>query len=155
MIAREPFSRALFGELVPLAQRCWKEGTKDKGDACAYHGERDYDIEPDVEQYERLGPALIILTLRDDRRLVGYGVGFTHRGLHHKHITCAIADSLYIEPEHRAHFPELIGRFERELAQAGAQIIGWPVSPNGALYPLLLARGYVADDIVMEKRVCA
>jgi hypothetical protein len=34
-------------------------------------------------------------------------------------------------------------------------IIGWPVSQQGPLYQPLVERGYIGDDIVMEKRLCA
>jgi hypothetical protein len=33
-------------------------------------------------------------------------------------------------------------------------IIGWPVHLNGPVYDVLKAKGYVGDDIVMEKRLC-
>ena len=45
-------------------------------------------------------------------------------------------------------------RFEKEMAARGSIIIGWPTHPDGPVYELLKARGYVADDIVMEKRLC-
>jgi hypothetical protein len=158
-IAVEPFSVELFDELIPLAQKCWDEGTKDKGVSCAYHGERDYQIEPDRDRYQELDKsgALIIVTLRNDRKLVGYCTGILYRALHHKHILCGNADSLYVEPEHRTYMViRLIDRFEDELKARGVQIIGWPTHERGPIFKLLQVRGYVGDDIVMEKRLkCA
>ena len=62
------------------------------------------------------------------------------------------------EPEPRV--VQLAGADPQGLAEAaranvalGAQIIGWPVHFNGPVYDLLKAKGYIGDDIVMEKRI--
>jgi hypothetical protein len=44
-------------------------------------------------------------------------------------------------------------RFETEFKALGAAIIGWPAHINGPVYEVLKARGYVGDDIVMERRL--
>jgi len=60
---------------------------------------------------------------------------------------------MYIEPDYRSHTWAVAKRFEKEMAQLGAQILGWPAHLNGPVYEVLKARGYVGDDIVMEKRL--
>ena len=156
-IEKEPFTAVLFAEALPLAQKCWEESTIIKADSCAYYGERDFIIEPDVDAYQRLADQgmLVFVTLRDDGNLQGYLVAFTYRSTHHKKILCAIVDSAYVEPKYRTYAPVMSEVFEKEARGIGVQIIGWPTHVDGPLYELLKARGYVGDDIVMEKKLCA
>lgn len=156
VIEKEPLTGELFNELLPLAQRCWAESTEIKGKTCAFYGERDFQIEPDMEQYQKLSEmgALVIVTLRD-KGLRGYVSGFTYRALHHKKIIGAIGDTMYVEPEYRSYGAIVVDKFLEEMESMGVQIVGWPVSPDGYIYELLKARGFVGDDIVMEKRLCA
>ncbi len=149
----EPFTRALFDELLPLAYKCWQESTADKAQKCAFYGEREFQIEPDFDAYARLGDSLVVITLRSDGMLLGYLVGFSYRALHHKHVLGGIADTMYVEPDHRAHAPVIAKRFEKEMESRGVGIIGWPTTEGGPVYELLKYMGYVGDDIVMEKRI--
>lgn len=157
LVERETFDSILFAEILPLAQKCWEESTLAKGETCAFYGERDFQIEPDAKSFQMLedNGSLVIVTLRDDGRLVGYVAGFAYAALHHKRITGGIGDSIYIEPEYRSYAAVVVERFEEELKKLGVQIIGWPVTPDGPIHKVLKARGYVGDDIVMEKRLCA
>jgi hypothetical protein len=156
IIETEAFNAEIAAELLPLAQKCWDESSVFKGETCAYHGERDFIIEPDTEAYQRLEDQklLVLVTLREESKLQGYVIGFLYNALHHKKTLCGIGDSMYIEPEYRKHTWAVAKRFEKEMQQRGAQIIGWPVHLNGPVYEILKARGYVGDDIVMEKRLC-
>lgn len=157
IIDKETLTRELFTEILPLAQKAWNEGTRVKGKSCAYYGERDFDIEPDVDAYLRLAEAglLIVITLRDHGVLKGYVAGFLYRSLHHKQIPCGMGDSIYVERAYRPHVDALADRFEKEFMKLGAKIIGWPIHIKGSVYKVLESRGYVGDDIVMEKRLCA
>jgi len=152
----EPLTDELFAEILPLAQACWDESTKVKGESCAYYGERDFLIEPDADQYKTLQAAggLLIITVRDEGVLVGYLIGILYRSLHHRHITCALGDSMYLKPEYRfSHAASVASLFERELTAIGIGIIGWPAHRSSPLYEFLQSRGYVEDDTVMEKRL--
>ena len=155
VIEREAFNAALAAEMLPLAQKCWNESTAFKGETCAYYGERDFDIEPDTDAYQALADQgkLVVVTLREDTELKGYVIGFTYTSLHHRKIPCGFGDSIYIEPEYRSHTWAVAKRFESEMQKRGAQIIGWPVHLNGPVYEVLKAKGYSADDVVMEKRL--
>lgn len=154
-IDKEQFSEALYKEILPLGQKCWEESTKAKAETCAFYGERDFEISPDIEQYQKISDtgALVIVTLRDDRVLKGYVSGFTYKALHHSRILGAIGDTIYAEPEYRTYMSVLIDIFLSEMETRNVQIVGWPVTPDGPVYQLLKARGFVGDDIVMEKRL--
>ena len=155
-IESEPFSLETFAEILPLGQKCWEESTLNKKDTCAYYGERDFQVEPDAFEYERLYKLglMVLVTLRVDKRLKGYVDGFIYRSLHHKKIMCAIGDSLYIDPDYRAYTGVVVDKFEQAMRDKEVQIIGWPTHIEGPVYEVLKARGYVGDDIVMEKRLC-
>jgi len=155
-IKREVFNAESAAEVVPLSRKCWAESTDFKGESCAYFGDRDFRIEPDTEAYQKLADdgALVLVTLRDEGELKGYVIGFVYPALHHKGILCGIGDSIYIEPGHRSHTWAVAKRFEQEMTEMGAKILGWPVHLNGPVYEILKAKGYVGDDIVMERRLC-
>jgi hypothetical protein len=153
----EPFSDVLYAEILPLAKKCWQESTLAKQETCAFYGERDFDIEPDIAEYWRLArmDALVMMVMRHEDAAVGYVSGFTYRALHHHKIKGAIGDTCYIEPEYRVYGGILVDKFVEEMRRRQVQIIGWPTTPDGHVHALLLARGFIGDDIVMEKRLCA
>lgn len=153
----EPFTAQLAEEIRPLGQQCWDESTRMKGETCAFHGARDFVIEPDIEQYDILNrnSLLLILTLRDSGVLRGYTIGILYRSLHHRGIIVGGGDSFYIDPDYRSYTAIMVDKFESELKSKGAIIIGWPTHTHGPLYAVLKAKGYVGDDVVMEKKLCA
>lgn len=145
-------------EILPLGQKCWNESTVEKAERCAFYGERDFQIEPNLEAYQRLADtgALVLVTLRDEGKLKGYVSGFTYRALHHRRILGGIGDSIYIEPEYRSYAVVMVDRVEEQFGSMGVGIIGWPTQEGGAVHQVLKAKGYIGDDIVMEKRIkCA
>jgi hypothetical protein len=154
-IDREPYSEELRVELMPLAQKCWDSESETKAKTCAYYGERNFAIAPDIATYKKFADAdvLVIVTLRDNLQLVGYAIGFVYQSLHHK-VLCACGDSFYVEPEYRSYGGALEDRFEKEFVKMNAEIIGWGCTPGGPVHTLLIAKGFIADDIVMEKRLC-
>ena len=155
-IDKEPFSREIGAEILPLAQKCWEESTVFKKETCAYYGDRDFAVEPDMDSYERIAQQqiIVLITLRDEEALKGYIIGFIYRSLHHKKILCGIGDTIYIEPQYRSYTGVVAEKFEQAMKELKVEIIGWPVHVDGPVHGVLKARGYVGDDIVMEKRLC-
>jgi hypothetical protein len=155
VISTEAFTTELAAEILPLAQKCWNESTENKADTCAYYGERDFQIEPNTTAYLNLSEQgfLVVITLRVKGQLMGYVMGILYPSLHHKNILCGIGDSIYIEPGFRSYTGPVAERFENELRALNVQIIGWPAHIDGPVHGVLKARGYVGDDIVMEKRL--
>lgn len=156
-IGIEILDRALFDEIVPLAQKCWEESTLEKDKACSYYGQRNFKIEPDYGVYRtlELTGKLLVIALRDGARLAGYVIGVTYQSMHHCKIMAALGDNIYIEPEFRSYAPVLVKQFEEQLRQRGAETVGWPVNPESYTCTFLKSVGYVADEVVMEKRLCA
>lgn len=158
IFAVELFTRSLFDEILPLAQKSWDECSEIKNETCVFHGERGFKIQPDVDQYLTLqaSESLIALTLRnEDGELKGYSLGVLYRSLHHRPIICGNVDSFYIEPECRSYVRSFIARIEQEFADRQVVVMGWPTTASGSLCAALKQLGYIADDVVMEKKLCA
>lgn len=156
-IQKESFSDTLCQEILPLAQKCWDEGTEIKGETCSYHEyRRGVQIDPDFASYQRLetARALALFTMRDTA-LVGYIVAYTYRSPHHKKLIVANADSIYVENPYRGHSPVMIGMLLEALKAMGAISVGWAVSKDSPMYELLCALGFVGDEVIMEKLLCA
>lgn len=152
-IQRQEYSDALGQEILPLAQKCWDEGTLLKGESCAYHEFRNVKIEPDFSVYRALSAkgSLIVFTVRDNEVLVGYATAFLYNSPHHCKILTANGDSIYVEPEYRAHASLLMERMINEVKSKGAATMNWMVSPDGPMFEVLSSFGFVGDEIVMEK----
>jgi hypothetical protein len=155
-IQREAYNESLGQEFLPLAQKCWDEGTALKGENCSYHGHRDIAIDPDYLLYRQLADAgrLLLFTIRDAGILVGYAVSYVFASPHHRKLLVANGDSIYVERGYRAYTPALIEMLLKELKSLGVTNMGWAVSQNGPVYELLCKLGFVADEIIMEKLIC-
>jgi hypothetical protein len=153
-IQAETLTDSLIAEIVPLGRKCWAESTIAKGENCA--GERDLVIDPNLAEFRKLSDvgALVIIVIRAHLAAQGYVLGFTYRALHHQSVLGAIADTFYVEPEYRAYAGVMVDMFVNELKTRNVNMIGWPVTPGSYGHQLLLARGFVADDVVMEKTLC-
>jgi len=154
-IEAEQFSAELAAEILPLAQKSWEESTVFKKESCAYFGDRDFTLQPDIGRYVELAEqdSVILMALRDEGVLRGYALGLVYRSLHHKTIIGGIGDLIHVELEYRPYTAVIVEKFEKEMKARNVEIIGWPTHINGPVYELLKARGYVGDDIVMEKRI--
>lgn len=155
-IAIESFTRILATEITPLGQQAWDECSEIKKDTCAYHGQRGLPIDPNISQYLSLADsnALVAMTLRDDEGILhGYALMIMYYSLHLKNELCGNVDTFYVQPEHRQFMPRFMTRIEEEFQSRGVSIIGWPVTRAGKLYEILKARGYIADDVVMELKL--
>jgi hypothetical protein len=152
-IEQETFTEAIAAEMLPLAQASFEESTQVKKETCAFYGARDFAVEPDFERYKSIAKAglMVLITLRDVT-LKGYILGFTCRSLHHKKILCGSVDSIYIDPEYRSYTAVACEKFEQAVIKRGAEIIGWSTHIGGPVYKILKARGYIGDDVTMEKR---
>ena len=157
IIARESYSESLHREILPLAQKCWDESTRDKDDTCAFYGKRDIQIEPDFDVYQAIDEAgnLIIYTARDDSRLVGYAIALLYVSPHHRKMKTANGDSIYLEPDYRVLAPVLVEKVMADVKEAGAVTLNWGVTKDGPMHELLKRFGFVADELIMERILCA
>lgn len=152
----ETFTKELADEIIPLGQKSWDECSEIKKDTCAYHGQRDLPIDPDIDNYLRLqnSNSLIAISLRnDDSLLCGYALLIIYKSLHLKTELCGNVDTFYIKPEYRNTMPRFISKIEETLRNKDVSIVGWPVTFAGKLRKILEKRGYIADDVIMELKI--
>jgi len=155
-IATEPFTRDLAAEIIPLGQQSWDECSEIKKDTCAYHGQRGLQIDPDINKFMQMAAndCLIAMTLRDDEAILrGYALMILYNSLHIRTELCGNVDTFYVQPKFRRSMPRFISRIEAEFRGSGVSIVGWPVTRTGKMYEILMRRGYIADDVVMELKI--
>lgn len=155
-ISIEPFTRELSEEILPLGQKSWEECSEIKKDTCAYHGQRDITIDPDIGHYLYLYEhnSLIAMTLRDNENILrGYALLILYKSLHLKTELCGNVDTFYVQPDYRRSMPRFMSQIEYELRNRDVSIIGWPVTMMSKMYEILKRRGYIADDVVMELKL--
>lgn len=155
-IATEEFTMELAQEIIPLAQKSWDECSEIKKDTCAYHGQRGLPIDPNIETFTLIAQSgrLIVMTLRDDDNVLrGYAMMILYYSLHMKTILCGNVDTFFVEPKFRRSMPRFMSQIEKAFRERGVSIAGWPVTRSGKLYDILVKRGYIADDVVMELKI--
>jgi GNAT superfamily N-acetyltransferase len=156
VIEREAYSESLKPEILPLAQKCWDEASAAKGEHCAFNGKRDVKIEPDFALYQAISDndRLVLFTIRDDAKLVGYAIALVYPSPHHCKLITANGDSIYVEPPYRVHSPVLVEKIINEVSKTGAVTMNWGVTKDEPMYRLLSKFGFVADEVIMEKLLC-
>jgi hypothetical protein len=155
-IVIEPASIELAKEVVPLAQKSWDECSEVKKDSCAFHGQRGFPVDPNLDRYFALGNqgSLIVMTLRDDDGVLrGFASMILYRSLHVKEIFCGNVDTFYVEPDYLKSVFHFMDRVEGTFIEHGVSIIGWPVPKEGRMREILQRRGYIADDVLMELKI--
>jgi hypothetical protein len=147
-IARERYSEALCAELLPLLQDNWVRTE-------SYIGE--LAIDPNFEKYQKLDAMDLVtcVTARLGGRLVGYAIYFTSYSLHHKTVKTGHGDMIYVkdEPGFGQIVFDLLKECERLLRAQGVVYMGWFVHRESRIHAILKSRGYVDDEIVMEKKL--
>lgn len=147
-IEREPFSRALYEEMLPLLTLHWREIAKFA----------DIPLEVDVERYlhtEEAG-ALRFFAARMDGKLIGYACFFVAVHPHYKGSLQAMQDVLFVDPACRCGSIglRLVKHCDEELAQEGVQVVLQHAKVNHEPLHVILPRlGYEAIDLVYAKRL--
>jgi GNAT superfamily N-acetyltransferase len=147
-IQQEHYSDALWGELLPLLERNWRESPSFK---------KELALDPDPAIYASLDAngLLRCITMRTGAgKLVGYVVYTVYRSPHHKTLLCAHGDVVYVDPDYRGLAAGLWKRAETLLRAQGVNWVGWSANPQSRLYTLLCEMGYKPDEIILEKQLC-
>jgi hypothetical protein len=133
-------AHTLIEELKPVIER--------------HHAEVAEDNEPlniDWDLYETASHAgmAVIVTARDEEKLIGYIVFTVSRNLRHMHLIEATSSGWYVEPEYRARIgSEIVKKSQRFLKSAGAHKVKFILGGKAAL--LLERLGYTSKHQVWE-----
>lgn len=111
----EPYGQAL-GELLPLYPLHWREVALDQD-------QPEARLAPRFDVYRARDEAgeLVLVTLRDGGRMVGYFLCFVAQGLHYSQCLTGQMDILYVHPSVRGRHGglRLIRTMQRELRRRG------------------------------------
>jgi hypothetical protein len=147
-IVRERYSQRLCEELLPLLKKNWVRTE-------SYIG--GLEVDPDFERYKRLDAMDMVtcVTARIEGLLIGYAIYFTSFSSHHKTVKTGHGDMIYVEDEPgMGHIVfDLLKECERLQRAANVFCTGWFVRKESRFYAILRSRGYVDDEIMMEKKL--
>ena len=95
------------------------------------------------ENADRLG-ALLTLTAREGKRLVGYAMWIVSQNPKHAGALVASNEVLYVDPEYRGHLlgPKLLRESEAMIRRAGVKVMGVCVKTKADFGPMLERGGY-------------
>jgi GNAT superfamily N-acetyltransferase len=135
-------------ESLPLLKHHWEEIALDRDTV---------PLEPDWGRYKLLEDAgiLKVLTVRHDGNLIGYAAYLVNINLHYMSQTDAIADVLYVTPEHRKSMIglTLLSKSEEMLKPLGVTRIIQHTKLNNSIGPVLERAGYKAFEMLYAKRL--
>lgn len=114
-------------------------------------------LDPDYEKYRRMveRDALVIITAREDEKLIGYVVIICDTHLHYKTLKVALEDIHYVDPAYRRHgiFTGMLIEAERVLSERGIKIALFRVKPKSDHGALFEGQGYAPLETVWGKRL--
>lgn len=112
-------------------------------------------LDPDWDKYKSLcdNGLLMIITARDEGKLIGYSIFFITNHLHYKSTVYANNDLLYLHPDYRRGSLgiKFIKTSEIYLKQKGVAKIMWHIKFNKDFRVLLHRMGYIDEDIIVGK----
>jgi hypothetical protein len=149
-VQRERYSEALCQELLPLLKDNWVRTESLIGAE---------PMDPAWDKYQKLDEMDLVecITARRNGELVGYIIYFLSLNMHHKTVRSAHGDLLYVKRDPglgRVVFA-LIDAAEMSMRARGIKYVGWFVQKGSRVRKILESRGYIDDEIVMEKKLCA
>lgn len=141
-IQSESLTPELAAEATSLILAHWNEVARNK---------ELMVLDPDWGRYLLMQDAgkLIVLTARNEGRLVGYSISIIDKHLHYQGLTAAINDVIYLDPGLRGTVGlRLLAATEDEGRARGAQLMLWHAKPGTSLDKLMARRGYGVQDIL-------
>ena len=112
-------------------------------------------LDPDWDKYKHLCDSglLVIITARDESKLIGYSIFFITNHLHYKSTKYANNDLLYLHPDYRAGMLgiRLIKQSEKILKEKKVDKILWHIKFNKDFRIILHRLGYVDEDVIVGK----
>ena len=134
-------------ELAPLFLREWQEVIGDNPTL------QDINVDWDKYIQMELSGLLVLITVRDKDRLIGYALDVIHHHLHFKSVLYCFIDAFWVLPEYRDGVTDtgLIEENEIYLIEAGVKRINFAVNPSLWLYKLMKKMQYTRTECVLAK----
>lgn len=139
-------TRKWFDEAMPLLKLHYIE--------VAHY--QDIELDPDIDQYERMenAGAIRCFVARDELGLmVGYAVFFIRHNIHYRKSLQAVQDIIFIDPKKRGFGTEFIQWCDEQLKIEGIQAVYQHVKIQHDFGPLLKRLGYEPIDVIWGRRL--
>ena len=112
-------------------------------------------LDPDWDSFvqHELAGHLLLYTMRDGVKLVGYALSIIHSHRHFKSTLCGFIDGLYILPDYRGHAEQFVTENDDLLASQHVQDIILSIAPFPWLLRVLKKLGYGRTEFMLMKRL--
>lgn len=133
-------------EITPLLEKHWEE----------LEWIKTHKVNPDWEKYELMDKLslLVIMTAREEGKLIGYNVFLVHPSMHYKNLKVANQDLIYIAPERRGFGTYFIHWSENILKELGVdRVFYYTKAVKDFGEKILLPQGYALVDQVYGKEI--
>lgn len=145
--AQERLTEALIQELMPLAQKHYREIAR----------YQDIELKPDWAKYLFIDTqgSLAVFTYRDSntQELHGYAFFIVAKNLHYSDSIQAAQDVIFIHPDHRGYGRLFIRYCDQRLTAMKVQVVTQHVKVYQNWGKLLERMGYEAVDVIYSKRL--
>lgn len=135
-------------EMIPIIEAHWEEVSmyQDK-----------VKLSPDWDMYRKVeeADALVLMTVRDEGKLIGYFVFFVQPHMHYSEDVFAVTDALYLDQGYR-HSDVSISMFieaEEFLRQSGVSVIKVSMKTHAPFDSLCEAMGYFNVERIYSKYI--
>jgi GNAT superfamily N-acetyltransferase len=144
---KEGYTSELQKEVMPLLEKHWEEIAHDK----------TIPLDIDWVKYAAMwkSGAMTICTARDDTKLVGYSVFFTHTHMHYKGHKFALQDILFVDPESRnSRIGIQLIKFSEEILKLnGVHVVLHHMKVAHDFSPIMERLGYDFMEKIYSKRL--
>lgn len=146
-IEQEDLTESLIAEITPLLERHWAE--------VAYFKDVPVSVNWPIYQVLAKADLLIILTVRELDKLIGYGVYTLNPNLHYDQISQAQQDVLFVESGKRGAMigSKLIKMADELLSTMGVHSVYHHVKLTHDFSKLLERQGYEQVEKIFVKRL--
>jgi len=144
---KEDFNKVI-DEVQPLWKKHYEEIALDK---------ESIELNPHIQGYEELNKygGLVIFTVREENKLIGYSFFVLQYSFHYKQLICAINDLFYILPEYRGKFlgSKLLKESEEILNKMGVHQVQMRTKVYANFGKILERAGYKDTEVVYRKNI--
>jgi Acetyltransferase (GNAT) domain len=144
------YQRETLKQCLEDMQELWPEHFRE----VASFPDRVLNVNIDRLRNAENAKALVIVTARDDGKMVGYMMDILINPMHYKNMLMASSDAFYIKPEYRAKCARgLLKLIEKEVRSEGAEVRVTRVKfvNNAEQFHALM--GYKTFEINMKKEL--
>ena len=119
------------------------------------HLEEELDIDIQTIMLASDSGHYVVLTARDNEKLIGYLTVVASHMLHHKEALLATEDAMYVDPDYRKQgiAQELLSRMITICSEAGVKYFSMTVTPTLDYSKLLERNGFTKGEVTYTRKL--